>query len=56
VLLPPPPERLARGAEPKEHAMSQELDTAIARIIRVTYMFADKDTPVERGTYEHYGA
>ena len=32
MLLPPPPERLARGAEPKEHAMSQELDTAIAVI------------------------
>jgi hypothetical protein len=27
-----PPERLARVAEPKEHAMSQELDTAIAVI------------------------
>ena len=32
MLLPLPPERLARGAEPKEHAMSQELDTAIAVI------------------------
>ena len=32
------------------------IGTFIGGIIRVTYMFADKDTPMERVTYKHYVA